>query len=173
MLVRIVILKRHKKTLKKYYSLELISVQLFFEKLKALDSEQKVKDLFENFSQSEKLVVIPEQLFAIPLSYSTKDESECLWEAHRVYYDVHIMVNGTEQVFVNNLNQMNATSDYERTNDYQLFEGEAEHKIELNQQFCLVLSPNDVHKTGVRIGEYKKLNKLVLKVEKSLITDVG
>ena len=105
-----------------------------------------------------------EQVFGIGLEYETKGEDECIWEAHRKYIDIHVVLEGEEQVLISGIENMKSTKSYDTEGDYELFEGKKEHRVLLKQGEFLILFPNEVHKTGVLIEGRKFVKKLVAKL---------
>lgn len=99
--------------------------------------------------------------FGIDLEYHTKEESEGLWEAHRQYLDIHVILEGEEIIHINDISKMKSSRDYEP--DYELFEGEKDLSIKLVKGEFLVLFPHEVHKTGVKCSESSLIKKKVYK----------
>ena len=70
--------------------------------------EEKVKECFE-YAKSHNLVsyeegsheIDGERLFVNIVEYTTTKPEERFWEAHKNYLDVHVMLQGTEQIDLN------------------------------------------------------------------------
>lgn len=99
--------------------------------------------------------------FAIGLEYTTKPGEEGLWEAHRIYLDIHIISEGEEIISIADLKNSKSTKDYEE--DYELFEATPEHKIHLKPGYFLILYPHEVHRTSEKVNEAVDLKKRVYK----------
>ncbi len=125
--------------------------------------EQLIRDLETVKTQSGKHE-IDEQVFYLRFDYQTKPAHEGLWEAHRVYQDIHVVLEGSEQVWCTHLNEMSETNSYQQEGDYQLFEGKPAVKINLTPGYFILFNPSDVHKTAVAVDEINSLKKLVIKV---------
>lgn len=119
------------------------------------------KDLKKNEFNSGKFPINGEKEFGIDLEYITKDSSEGLWEAHRQYLDIHVVLEGEEIIHINDISNMISTKEYEP--DYELFEGEKDFEIHLKKGCFLALFPHEVHKTGVIVAEPVKVRKKVYK----------
>lgn len=122
-----------------------------------------ISDLDSLKTQSGKQE-INEHLFYLRFDYQTKPAHEALWEAHRVYQDIHVVLEGSEQVWCSHLQEMSETNEYQQEGDYQLFEGNPAVKINLTPGYFILFNPSDVHKTAVVIDEINSLKKLVIKV---------
>ena len=104
-----------------------------------------------------------DNLFSIGLQYETKSSEEGLWEAHRKYLDIHIILEGEENIQVSDISSMLPTTEY--VDDYQLFKGESSHVIHLVPGYFIILFPNEVHKTGILVGSACKVLKKVFKLK--------
>lgn len=103
-------------------------------------------------------------LFGIRISNQTTVESECLWEAHRKYLDVHYILKGSETIFINDLLNMESTIPYHEEHDYQLFTGDKLLSLQMEENYFLVLFPNEVHKTNIMGASSNSIEKVVFKI---------
>lgn len=112
-----------------------------------------------------KIEIDGDVFFGIGLEYETKNQAECLWEAHKRYLDVHLILEGEEKVQVSNIETMNINQKYDQTNDYTLFDGDEEQEMILKKGMFLALYPNEVHKTAVITNKISNIKKIVFKLE--------
>jgi biofilm protein TabA len=103
-------------------------------------------------------------VFGILLSYATKMEADCLWEAHRKYVDMHFVLEGTEWVHTAQLTNMSCSKEYDTKDDYALFTGKNEKAICLEANDFLMLFPHEVHKTAVLVEKQVTVKKIVFKI---------
>ena len=103
--------------------------------------------------------------------YFTKKENEKIWESHKKYLDVQIMINGTEKVAISNIRNMEVKS-FDSEKDLVILEGEKEFDLVMRTGDVLVFFPNDVHKPELNISETdnsgsirKIVTKVVFKIE--------
>src|SRR5690606_17197425 len=66
-----------------------------------------------------KFLLEQEGCFGLGLEYYTQDEQNALWEAHRRYLDIHIILQGEEMVSIANITNAVSTKSYE--DDYELY----------------------------------------------------
>lgn len=121
-----------------------------------------LQDLLKDEFNKGRFEIDGDQKFGIDLSYETKEENLALWEAHRKYLDIHILVEGEEKISVSDITSMTSSKEYE--DDYELFEGNAENTLHLKKGYFLVLFPNEIHKTSIQVGESIPVKKKVYKV---------
>lgn len=140
---------------------------MIFDKIENL-SRYKIDLSFieKHLSNSEfikgKFEIEATQKFGIGLAYSTKNANECLWEAHRKYLDIHVILEGTEIVQISDISKMKSTKEYE--DDYELFDGDKEQEILLQPGTFLLLFPNEVHKTSIQVYDSCPVVKNVYKL---------
>lgn len=104
-----------------------------------------------------------DNLYVNVIEYVTKNEEDCIWEAHKAYLDLHFIISGKEII------KINATSDMEyityiEEQDYVKMEGSAYTSIEMKEGSIMLLYPEDAHKTAVKVQDYKKIKKAVFKI---------
>ena len=132
------------------------------DRYKGLELLKKFKD---SMYQKGKFSMDEEAIFGIGLEYDTKESSEGLWEAHKKYLDVHLILEGEEEIHVSDIVNSKPTMDFDYENDYQLFDATMEQVVALKKGDILALYPNELHKTGVKVTETVSVKKVVFKIE--------
>jgi len=118
----------------------------------------------ETSFQEGKFEIDGSELFGIGLTYNTKNEENCLWEAHRKYIDIHYILEGEEIVHVNDISNMEVSKLYNEGHDYELFNGEKKEELKLKKGSFLILYPNEVHKTSIKNEKSFIVKKNVFKL---------
>lgn len=126
-----------------------------------IDLQFVLNDLKKDNYTKGKFDINEPNLFGIGLEYETKESSEALWEAHRKYLDIHVLLEGEEIINISDIAIMNSTKEYE--DDYELFEGTKQHSIHLKPGYFLLLFPHEVHQTSVKLNEIVQVKKNVYK----------
>ena len=119
---------------------------------------------FSNYEKG-KFGISGDEFFGIGLEYDTRNEADCLWEAHRSYLDVHCILEGEELVHITDITNTTVTKEYDAAGDYALFNGTKEHAIHLKKGMFLVLYPNEVHQTAVVTESVSSVKKIVFKIK--------
>lgn len=104
-----------------------------------------------------------DNLFVNIVEYETTAPENRFWEAHRGYLDVHLMLNGEEQIDLNFIENM-TQKDYIPKDDFLPLEGPANCHVTLRNGDFLVCYPNDGHMTAIKVNESKKIKKAIFKV---------
>ncbi len=106
-----------------------------------------------------------EDFFVNIFAYDTANENDRIWEAHRQYIDVHVVLDGEEVVHHACLSQcQQGTYDHEK--DYlPITMPTITTRIHLTPEKLVVFYPEDAHQTGVMLNNCAKpLRKAVFKI---------
>lgn len=124
--------------------------------IKAMD----FKDL-----QSKTYEVDGEEIYFNLIEYETKLEEERFWESHKKYIDLHYILEGKEFIGYEQFARMNIKENYNEADDYFLLEGSLQSKVMLQKDDFMILYPDDVHMTGIKVNEKEKVRKVVFKIK--------
>ena len=118
-----------------------------------------------NFSDlaAGKTPIIGDEVFALRIDGPTRPESECLWEAHLRYADIHCQVSGGEAIGYAPVHALQVTRPCEKTGDDILLAGRG-RLISLEPGEFMILFPSDGHMPGVADGRHAASQKIVIKV---------
>jgi YhcH/YjgK/YiaL family protein len=105
---------------------------------------------------------LDDHIHAIALEYETKNQIDLEWEAHRKFVDFHFIIEGKELVQLSDVQTMNEKSKYQ--DDFQLFEGNASQIVQCEKNDFLILYPNEVHKTSIKVHQTCTVRKYVFKI---------
>lgn len=116
-------------------------------------------------------LVLNQDVFSIPQNTILKDSKDGIYESHKEYIDIHIVIEGKETVELIDLTKLDIKS-YEANyeNDYFLYRSDTiEKSIILDESKIAVFGFDDIHKVGIKsINDDISVRKVVLKVTKSL-----
>ena len=102
-------------------------------------------------------------LFVNIVEYETIDVENRFWEAHKNYLDLHLMLDGKEQIDVNFIGNMEEKEFVEK-DDFLPLEGDKNGHVILEKGDFLVCYPNDAHRTAVKVNNPKKIKKAIFKI---------
>ena len=95
--------------------------------------------------------------------YDTVAREDRFWEAHKLYIDVHVMLQGQEIIDVNFIDNMQL-GEYKSDSDFQALDGELKASVTLKPGDFLICYPEDAHRTGVIADEACHLKKAIFKI---------
>lgn len=111
----------------------------------------------------------PEDFTSLDLrfgEYDTKPADEVLFEAHRIYWDVQIVMEGEEYIEYAPLEEMREEIPYDEDRDIAFYKAEGE-KIRAKRGMALLLAPWDGHKPGTDTEKGKShIKKIVVKYKR-------
>ncbi|MBN2842800.1 MAG: YhcH/YjgK/YiaL family protein [Sedimentisphaerales bacterium] len=108
-----------------------------------------------------------DRLFAMVSEYKTGPESERLFEAHRKYADVQILLSGREKLGVLSLDDKNVSveEEYDEGKDIAFYSSEVDYsRVVLVPGEFVVFYPEDCHKPGCSVDLDEDVRKIVIKV---------
>lgn len=147
--------------------MELISIASLSDK-NVTTAQQKVLDYLSNhdLASMEKGThsIEGEDFFVNIIEYTTTDEENRIWEAHKSYLDIHVIATGVEGIYHSFIENMK-TGEYHKKDDYLEITGTKENVIHLSPNQLLVFYPEDTHKTGVKVTEEMTIKKGVFKIK--------
>lgn len=103
-------------------------------------------------------------IFVNIFQMTTADPKDRAWEAHKVYIDLHYLIQGNEQLHINDLKNM-SIEDYDDETDSVILNGPKKDVINLSEGDFYLCMPNDAHKTGVISSKSEYIKKAVFKIK--------
>ena len=105
-----------------------------------------------------------DDFFVNIFEYDTKRGEECIWEAHRKYYDVHYIIEGEEVIKVGSVDP-DKIAFYDEERDYVSLTAIAQSQVFCKAGDLLFLDENDAHLTGsMANGKSSHVRKAVFKI---------
>ena len=95
----------------------------------------------------------------------TSNIDEVLFESHRKYVDLQVLIAGDEIIEVANINDLSQTNEYSLEKDVQNFQGKG-NVLNITSGEFYILNTYDGHKAGLHMRETNRiaLRKLVFKI---------
>ena len=103
-------------------------------------------------------------IFVNIMEYETVKPEDRFWEAHREYLDVHLMLEGTERIDLNFIQNMDV-KEYAAKDDFLSMDGEKNASVILKPGDFLVCYPTDAHRTAVAADKQENIKKAIFKVK--------
>lgn len=104
-----------------------------------------------------------DRVFVNVVEYTTTTPENRFWEAHKKYLDVHLMLDGIEQIDVNFIWNM-AVKEFVEEDDFLPMQGDKKFSVVLEPGDFLVCYPCDGHRTAVAAKEKVKIKKAIFKI---------
>ena len=133
--------------------------------------DKKIKECFDYYKENDlkdfakgSHPIRGDELFVNIVEYETTSPENRFWEAQKDYLDLHIMLDGREDIALNFIGNMNL-GDYIKEDDYQKLEGEKNSLVTLEEGDFLICFPNDGHMTALAHGKEEKIKKAIFKIK--------
>ena len=123
--------------------------------LKFLEKEAK--------SLEARVQIDGDDVFAFPVAYTSKTREDSVWEAHRNYIDVQYIVDGSECIGYEFIDNLKVTQEYDIETDSLLLEGEGT-MVKCGAGTFMILFPHDAHMPGVQDNGPCDIKKVIAKV---------
>ncbi len=123
-------------------------------------SEQNLAELEKGRYELEST-----DLFVNVDEYVTRNEEDVLFEAHKKYADIQVLISGKEKIGVLPLGTTTVTIPYDEEKDIMFLTAEGEnYRIATPGKFFLFF-PEDAHRPTVKSAENSPVKKIVVKVK--------
>lgn len=104
-----------------------------------------------------------DEVFINRFHYTTMPQEEAAFEAHEVYADIHLVVEGREYIGVTPLNRLQITKVDQESDNIECG-GEVELLLPMEPGKVLVVFPEDAHMVKIADGSPSHVEKAVVKV---------
>ena len=104
---------------------------------------------------------------AVVSEYTTKEENENGYEAHREWIDIQYLLKGNEKICCLPLEYLKETKAYDAGKNAAFYEeaGVAGQEMQVGNGYFAVFFPQDGHKPGLCAGECEQVKKVVVKMK--------
>ena len=132
--------------------------------------DDQIKECFEYAKQHDLLQyekgrheIDGDRLFVNIAEYETTSADNRFWEVHKNYLDLHLMLNGQEQIDLNFIENMEVKEFVEK-DDFLPLEGGKNGDVIMRNGDFLICYPGDGHRTAVAVDGPEKIKKAIFKV---------
>lgn len=109
---------------------------------------------------------VDEDFFYNVIEYDTTDDADKLYESHRQYVDIQLVLSGEEIIQVVDVNNLQLKQLYDSSRDFALYKS-SDHaaSIVLRPRSVMILYPKDAHRSMSIKGRVSRILKIVGKVK--------
>ena len=125
---------------------------------------ERINDDFFAQLGTERVDIIPGQVWCTKFTYDTIPDAESVFEAHEEFLDIHIMLSGSERVELASPSALEVFRS-EPENDFWGYHGEGRVKLVLSPGEFLCVWPDDAHKIKMLIDRPETVTKAVFKIK--------
>ena len=129
---------------------------------------QKCQEFIQNHDMAQlekgRHEIDNENVYVNVIEYQSADAQSRMWEGHRDYIDIHYMISGEEILQVSHKESM-YVGEYADEDDFYPAQGNPQIQYMLKKGDMCLCVPNEIHKTGVILGESQEIMKAVFKIK--------
>ena len=106
---------------------------MIFDSISNKENYKEEKEIYQTLNFLEKLkkwddvesnaIIQKDWISANPVSFLSKDESECMYEAHRKHIDVHYIMEGIEKIATADVKNLQEKVPFDKDKDIGFYEG--------------------------------------------------
>lgn len=120
-------------------------------------------DVHQNHVLENGKYILDENCYLVVSEYETK-ENECLFEGHRKYIDLQMLISGQECIQVQNKQDCRLVEEYDEERDVAFYCATNWMNFYLDGSNFILLTPADLHNPSLKIQEKCKVKKYVFKI---------
>lgn len=119
----------------------------------------------EKLQELQKSIKLTEDICINPVSFTSKPEADCLFEAHRKYIDVHYILAGEEKIATADVHKLKEEKPFDAEKDIGFYTGTASgsYVLKAGGDF-MICFPSDAHKVGMMTKTPADVKKIVAKI---------
>ena len=125
---------------------------------------ERINDQFFSTLGTERVEILPGQVWCTKFTYDTIPDEESFFEAHEKFLVIHIMLEGSERVEIASPKTLEVFRS-EPENDFWGYHGQGRVKMVLAPGEFLVVWPDDAHKIKMQLGSPETVTKAVFKIK--------
>lgn len=96
----------------------------------------------------------------------SKKLEECYFEVHQRYIDIHLTVNGEEEIAYTEIEDLKGETPYNEKSDMEILKGKSACKFKVDTERFIILFPTEPHMTTIALNdEPTNLKKVVFKIK--------
>ena len=118
-----------------------------------------------NSSIPDGRIDINDKCYAMVSTYETAPRDKKVYESHRKYIDVQMLISGKEVIEISPIESLSVTEEYSEEKDCMFYSNEVNgDALILEPMQPVILMPDMGHMPGVAYGKTEKVKKVVVKI---------
>ena len=113
---------------------------------------------------------ITSDIYVNVISYETNGEFDEIFEAHKNYIDVHVMIMGEEMLYYGLKEKMSIVKEYDQNEDCALLHGKIYQSVECKEGEAVEFLVEEPHMAGLCVRHSQRILKAVVKIPVTLLS---
>lgn len=102
--------------------------------------------------------------FNCPDAPMTKELKDGFFESHKQYIDIHVVIDGEENLGYVPRTESVVTKEYDLAGDYEILDGEIKNMFHLTPERFIMFFPDEPHMALLKVKDVKQIRKVIFKV---------
>lgn len=102
--------------------------------------------------------------FNFPNCPKTKEIEDGFFESHKQYIDIHIVIEGEENLGFVPRPDATLTKEYDAEGDYELLDGDIKNIFHLTPERFIMFFPDEPHMALLKVDKVREIKKVIFKV---------
>ena len=107
---------------------------------------------------------IGDKVYVNVVSYETKKDFDGIFENHKEYIDLHVLINGEEKIYYGKRVDMVVTNKYDKSCDYELLKGDKYSAVVYSSMQAIECKTNEPHMAGGSVSLPQNILKAIIKI---------
>lgn len=108
--------------------------------------------------------ILGNDIYVNVVNTETKKISECVYELHRQYMDLHIDIDGEEQIAFCDRKEEEIISEYDEKGDYELLQGDLNSMCHVDNMHFVLCMVNEPHMPCIDVRNKMNIKKAIFKI---------
>lgn len=107
-----------------------------------------------------------EDLYVNVVTYKTKENFDGVFECHRDFIDLHVLIDGAETIYYGYRDKMCITKEYDEIGDYELLKGNDYLNVTYEKMQGIECAVNEPHMAAGAVTKSQDILKAIVKIHK-------
>ncbi len=104
------------------------------------------------------------KVYANVVSYETKESFDEIFESHKDYIDLHVLIDGEEKIYYGDKDAMASAKEYDSKGDCELLKGEKYSFVQYAKMQGIEFLVNEPHMAAGAVKNPQRVLKAIVKV---------
>ena len=107
-----------------------------------------------------------ENLYVNVVALKTGESFDGVFESHRDYIDLHVLIDGEEKIYYGDKDGMAVIKVYDKDGDYELLKGESYSSVVYGKMQAIEFDAEEPHMAGGAASSPQMILKAIVKIKK-------
>ena len=111
---------------------------------------ETIANLDKSATITEPIIIEDKRVFINPVSLTSKNPDDCIYESHKKYIDIHYIVSGCEGISVQSTDKLTLSEDFFDDKDIGFYKAQENVTFYLHEGDFLICYPGEAHMVAMK-----------------------